>query len=51
MYTYLENQEKIASLGGIEAIVSAMKTQSGHEEIQVLGCLARCSLAANTGNG
>ncbi len=37
MLASLENQVKIASLGGIEVIISAMKRYSGHEEIQKYG--------------
>ncbi len=49
MYTYLENKVKIASLGGIEVIVSAMKTHSGHEGVQQQGCGALLNLAAHIG--
>ena len=47
--SYVENQVKIASLGGIEAIVSAMKTHSGHEGVQEKGCMALVNLSANAG--
>ncbi len=40
---------KIASLGGIEVIVSAMKRHSGHEGIQENGCKALNNLAVNSG--
>ena len=37
---------KIASLGGIEVIVSAMKRHSGHDGIQEKGSRALGNLAA-----
>ncbi len=40
---------KVASLGGIEVIVSAMKRHSGHEGVQVHGCTALANLAHNSG--
>ncbi len=44
MLTFLENQVKIASLGGIEVIISAMKLHGDHKEIQEIGCKALCNL-------
>ncbi len=38
---------KIASLGGIEVIVSAMKRHSGHEGVQHQGCWALVDLSAD----
>jgi hypothetical protein len=35
-----ENKEEIESLGGIEAITSAMKRHSGHARVQKEGCAA-----------
>ncbi len=47
--TTLENEVKVASLGGIEAIVSAMTRHSGHEGIQQQGCAALVNLAFHSG--
>ncbi len=46
---HLENQVKIASFGGIEVIISAMKKYSDHKEIQDSGYLALCRLASSSG--
>ncbi len=40
---------KVASLGGIEVIVSAMTRHSGHEGVQHYGCWALKNLAAHSG--
>jgi hypothetical protein len=45
----LENQVKIASLGGIEVIISAMKLHGDHKDIQLCGCRALAYLAVNSG--
>ena len=45
----LENQVKIASLGGIEVIVSAMKLHGDHKDIQLCGSRALAYLAVNSG--
>ena len=42
-----ESSVKIASLGGIEVILTAMKEHKSHEEIQRYGCGALSSLAIN----
>ena len=42
-----ENRVKIASLGGIEVILTAMKEHKSHEKIQECGCCALCNLTAN----
>ena len=39
----------IASLGGIEVIISAMNRHSGHEGVQENGCGALVNLASNSG--
>ncbi len=48
-WAYLENQVKIASLGGIQVIISAMKAQNGHKETQEQGCRALGNLALSSG--
>ncbi len=49
LHVFVENDMKIASLGGIEVIISAMKRHSGHEEIQHYGCRALNNLALDSG--
>ena len=45
-----ENRVKIASLGGIEVILTAMKEHKSHEKIQRYGCGALSTLAVNGRN-
>ena len=42
-----DNRVKIASLGGIEVILTAMKEHTAQEEIQITGCHALGTLAFN----
>ncbi len=43
----IDNKVKIASLGGIEAIIKAMSTHKDHIGVQVNACRALWNLAAN----
>ena len=45
-----ENSMEIASLGGIELILTAMKEHKSHEEIQRYGCGALGNLTFNGRN-
>ena len=42
-----ENKVKLASLGGIELILTAMKEHKSHEEIQRYGCRALRRITIN----
>jgi len=46
---YVANKGKIASLGGIEAIIEAMSTHKDHSVVQEKACAAFWNLAANDG--
>jgi hypothetical protein len=46
---YLANKDKIASLGGIEAIIKAMSTHKDHSAVQEKACGALWNLAAIDG--
>ena len=46
---YIDNEVKIASLGGIEAIIKAMSTHKDHSGVQENACSALWNLAANDG--
>jgi hypothetical protein len=45
----VNNKAKIASLGGIEAIISAMSTYKDHSEVQAHACSALCGLVSKDG--
>ena len=45
----IANKDKIASLGGIEAIIEAMSTHKDHSAVQEKACGALWNLAANDG--
>ncbi len=46
---FIANEIKIASLGGIEAIIKAMSTHKDNSVVQENGCRALWNLAANDG--
>ena len=45
----IDNQVKIASLGGIEVIIKAMSTHKDHSGVQKNACGALGNLAVNDG--
>ena len=49
MFLYIDNEVKIASLGGIEAIIKAMSTHKDNSGLQKYACGALNNLAANQG--
>ena len=46
---FLEDRAEIVSLGGIEAIISAMSTHKDHAKVQEEACSALGYLVANDG--